>query len=686
MSRSGVSWVSFAASLLGRGNVKMWSKDELNASLLLFGDVLTKLLLLGSILPILWHTDYLPAWYLSAVAGVYHAPFTLTGIMTIQGVQIPVVVTEGYPLPPDLQIYAPHTPWTLISALISSSAFATLVGGLAYSYYAYHKTVETGKDFTAPPFGPSLPAAFLILIGVVAAAQNLLGLDIYTAVSIAITANIACSIIEAIIALIVVERIKGRLPLPGVLGAAAGIGFAWIIVGLFSFAAGTPIGGVYGATGNWPQLSPAIGLIVTVMLLSGLLFKKHSRVPPALAALAIGVILVVASTLYAGSGAGDSYFYFREVWVSVFGGIGPQFLLAYMLGLDPTPYVHLGCFTAMFPSLRLEFLGRGLEALPLILAVVVPIQVYDVVESYANTKACNLELARRIGISSDEIERWTEENGYSPSKIMLIDALASLISVPLGGWVPTVNYVGSAGYVRTGARAGYPVLAGLLLISLTWTGVFYLVPMFLPISVTAPILLFIGGVTVVQAFREVHEANIKEGEKIWGDLFAVCLAMTPQFFSSIASMLALNFSLSLTETPMSMALSPYKLLNDVFYFAYEFDGLILKVPYAKLLGAYGCCVNTTFNYASLITGWSGMLFLGLNASLIGLIWGSIASDLNHERFNRAAKTSIVAAVLSLLGVMHSYSVPLSGLELFSTLPWALAYLAVAALIFFRRRK
>ncbi|MEM2047314.1 MAG: hypothetical protein QXZ06_05490, partial [Candidatus Jordarchaeales archaeon] len=83
MSRSGVSWVSFAASLLGRGNVKMWSKDELNASLLLFGDVLTKLLLLGSILPILWHTDYLPAWYLSAVAGVYHAPFTLTGIMTI---------------------------------------------------------------------------------------------------------------------------------------------------------------------------------------------------------------------------------------------------------------------------------------------------------------------------------------------------------------------------------------------------------------------------------------------------------------------------------------------------------------------------------------------------------------------------------------------------------------------------
>ncbi len=685
MNENSASLSGFVASLLGRGNVKVWSKDELNASLLLFGDVLTKLLLLGSILPLLWHTDYLPAWYLSAAAGIYHAPFTLMGVINIQGVQIPVVVKEGYPLPQDLQIYVPHTPWILISALISSSAFATLVGGLAYSYYAYCKTVKTGKDFAAPPFGPSLPAAFLILVGVVSTARNILGLDVYTAVSIAITTNIVCSIIEAAIALGVVERIKGRLPLPGVLGVSAGIGLAWVIVGLFSFAAGTPIGGVYGATSNWPQLSPAIGLIVTAIILGGLLFRVYSRVPPALAALVAGMILVVASTFYAGSCAGDPYFYFKEVWVSVFGGAGPQFLLACILGLDPTPYVHLGCFTALLPSLRLEILGRGLEALPLILAVTVPIQVYDVVESYANTNACNLALARRMGISSYEVERWTEENGYSPSKIMLIDALASLVSVPLGGWVPTVNYVGSVGYVRTGARAGYPVLAGALLIALTWTGVFYLVPLLLPVSVTAPVLLFIGGVTVAQAFREVYEANIeKEEEKALGDFFAVCLAMTPQFFSVIASILTINFSLSLTRTPMNAALSPYMLLNNVFYFTCKVDSLIIRVPYAKLLGAYGYGINQTFNYASLMMGWSGILFLGLNASLIGLVWGSIASDMNHGRFNRAAKMAITAAFLSLLGVMHSYSVSLSSFELLSMLPWTLAYLAVAALIFIRK--
>lgn len=686
MGEGGASWRGFVASLLGRGDVKMWSRHELNASLLLFGDVLTKLLLLGSILPILWHTDYLPAWYLSAVTGIYHAPFTLTGIIVVQGVQVPVVIREGYPLPPDFQIYAPHTPWTLISALISSSALATLVGGLALSYYAYSKTVETGGDFTAPPFGPSLPAAFLMLVCVVTMTRNIFGFDIYTAVSVAITANIACSIIEAVLALSVVEHIKGRLSLPGVLGAAAGIGFAWIIFGLFSFAAGTPIGGVYGAMWKWPQISPAIGLIVAALLLGGLLFRRYGRVPPALAALSAGALLVVASTLYSASTAvGDPYFYFKEVWVGVFGGAGPQFLLAYVLGLDPTPYVHLGCFTAMLPSLRLEIIGRGLEALPVIVAAVLPIQVYDVVESYANTMACNLELARRLGVSNEDVQKWVEENGYSPPKIMLVDALASLASVPFGGWVPTVNYVGSAGYVKTGARAGYPVLAGVLLMAVTWTGVFYLVPLLLPISVTAPILLFVGGVTVAQAFREVYEANTKDVEKVWGDFFAVCLAMIPQFFSAVACMIAVNFSLTLTGTPMSSALSPYRLLSDVFYFTYELEGLVLRVPYAKLLGAYGYGVNQAFSYASLMMGWSGILFLGLDASLVGLVWGSIASDLNHGRLRQAAKTAVAAAILSLLGVMHSYSVPLSGFELISTLPWALAYLAVAALIFSRSR-
>ncbi|MEM4446153.1 MAG: hypothetical protein QW461_02450 [Candidatus Jordarchaeales archaeon] len=682
MTNWNVGLKGFAASLLGKGDVKVWSKDELNAALILFSDVLAKLLLLGSMLPILLRTDYLPAWYFSTVTGIYNAPFTLFGMLNIHGVQIPTVIQRGDLIPPDFQIYAPHIPWTLVSAFISSSVLATLIGGIAYSYYAYAKTVKTGSNFTALPFGPSLPATFLVIAYILIVVRNLLGLDIYTAVSVAIMVNIVCSITEVVLALTVIGRVKGRLPLPGVLGVSAGIGVAWAIVGLFSFVAGTPVGGVCGALNNWPQISPVVGLVTTALLLGGLVLRQYSRVPPALAALAVGAFLASLNALWLGvySATGDLLFYFREVWTTVFGGIGPQFLLAYLLGINPAPYVYYGISSSWLPSIRLEILGRGLEILPLVAAIAVPIQVYDTVESYANTMSCNLALARRMNFSGGEAEKWAYEEGYDPSDVMLVGAFASLVGALFGGWAPMVNYVGSAGYVRVGARVGYPVLASLLLAVVTWIGVFYLIPLLLPISVTAPFLLFLGGITVAQAFMETYEYNGGNLETVWGDFLAVCLAVVPQIFLWTASVLTVNFSFLLTGEAMSAALSPYRLLNEVFYFTCQLDGLIVRVPYAKLLGVYGYSVNPTFSYASLALGWSGVLFFGLNASLVGLVWGSIFSDVNHRKTKRAAAIATAAAVLSVAGVMHSFSVPLNSLEVLSAIPWGLFYLAMAVLI------
>ena len=50
----------FVASMLGRGSISFWGREDLNAAFLHFGDVFTKLLLIGSILPIIWRTSYLP--------------------------------------------------------------------------------------------------------------------------------------------------------------------------------------------------------------------------------------------------------------------------------------------------------------------------------------------------------------------------------------------------------------------------------------------------------------------------------------------------------------------------------------------------------------------------------------------------------------------------------------------------
>ncbi|WXG40117.1 MAG: hypothetical protein WED07_04720 [Candidatus Freyarchaeum deiterrae] len=674
----------FFFSIFNRGSIKIWKRDDINGIIALFANSFALFVLLVGLLPTIWSLQFMPAWYFSALTGIYVAPMNLIGVINFSGTQIPVAIPQGYSLLPDFQIFFPHKPWGVISALLGACALQVLIGNFAYSYYAYKKTMETGKTYTALPFGISAPGLFLFLGVIIGFSQTTLGLDLYTAVSIAILANILSSIVEIIIAFGFIERIRKHIPTAGVLGTIAGIGFAWLILNYFGFIAGGPVDGVYGALNGWPYLSPTIGFVVLFILLVGIVsrLRLFKKIPTNLLAIVVGSILVIINILWLGRGTpfSDTFFYFREMWAQIWGGTGPQFSLAVIFGQNITNFIYPQTFTFMFPGLRPELLERGLQALPMVIAVVVPFQIYDSIESYANNKSANLEIAHKFGIEDPEmLQLWCDKYGYSAKTTMLIDGCSSLLGTPFGSWAPTVNYEGSASYVKMGAGIGYSLLHGIITAAIVWFGILFLVPMIIPANVTVPLLLVIGGLIVVQAFKEVYEENKKMGSPdfiIWGDLFAVMLAMIPQFFTVLALMIINNFKNAYTGALMSTATSPYQL----FFITVNIGGIPIQISLNQFLGLYGYLVNGTFSYSSATFGWYGIVFLGLGAATVGLIWGSLVSDLNHRRFRRAFIFASLAALLAQIGIIHAYSIPTSLEQLVMQTPWALAYLAAAIYI------
>ncbi|MEM3587255.1 MAG: hypothetical protein QXO71_08050, partial [Candidatus Jordarchaeaceae archaeon] len=177
----------------------------------------------------------------------------------------------------------------------------------------------------------------------------------------------------------------------------------------------------------------------------------------------------------------------------------------------------------------------------------------------------------------------------------------------------------------------------------------------------------------------VYEENRKMNSPdfvIWGDLFAVMLAMIPHLLTVLALKITSHFRNAYTGALMSTAITPYQ----VYFLTIEIAGIPLQIPVGQFLGVYGYVLNETFSYSSATFGWYGIIFLGLGATSIGLIWGSIISDLNHRRFRRSFVFAVVSALLALLGIIHAYSIPTSIQELTLQIPWALAYLAAAIYI------
>ena len=246
------------------------------------------------------------------------------------------------------------------------------------------------------------------------------------------------------------------------------------------------------------------------------------------------------------------------------------------------------------------------------------------------------------GINVTESARVAGDN-YSTRSILLTEAVSTLVAGVLGGVSQTTPYIGHPAYKDMGGRAAYTLATGIFVGLGGILGYIPMMAMILPVACLAPILVFVGFEIVGQSFLECPPAHNA----------AVTLSMLPSLAELVLILLTgANAALA------AAALQPQALVADL-----------------KLTDAF-------------VSQAGVFVLLGHGFILTGMLWGAALAFLIDRRIVAVTVTLLVAAGLTLFGVIHSVLpsggmyVPWSGQLLGSRIPWhwAGAYATTAAVL------
>jgi AGZA family xanthine/uracil permease-like MFS transporter len=192
---------------------------------------------------------------------------------------------------------------------------------------------------------------------------------------------------------------------------------------------------------------------------------------------------------------------------------------------------------------------------------------------------------------------------YSTREALAADGITSLIGVAFGSPFPTAVFIGHPGWKEAGARVGYAAATGFGVLLMTSLGIVPVLLNIVPLPALYPILLYIGVVITTQAFTS---SDLKYAP-------AAVIAMIPWLSEW-------------TQHAMDTA-----------------------------LGAAGTDALTVGNQVLTDAGinYLGAAALGAGAIVVGMILGSIAAFIIDKKFMHAAITSLIAAILTVFGVIHS---------------------------------
>jgi AGZA family xanthine/uracil permease-like MFS transporter len=199
--------------------------------------------------------------------------------------------------------------------------------------------------------------------------------------------------------------------------------------------------------------------------------------------------------------------------------------------------------------------------------------------------------------------------------ILLVEALATLVAGLCGGVAQTTPYIGQPAYKHMGARTGYTLLAGVFIGLGGMLGIVAGLVELLPLAVLAPIIVYVALDIAVQAFDATPRPH-------WP---AVALAFLP----AIAYLLAI------------------KLGNPAI------------VPGARFAALYADAGHGIPELAVIV-------MLGNGFIVTAMLWAAALAALVDARPLRAAGVLVLAAALTLFGVIHSVH-PAGGLYV----PWTL---------------
>ncbi|HYN68944.1 MAG TPA: regulator [Candidatus Eisenbacteria bacterium] len=193
-------------------------------------------------------------------------------------------------------------------------------------------------------------------------------------------------------------------------------------------------------------------------------------------------------------------------------------------------------------------------------------------------------------------------DNYNLRHILLADGIGAVVGSFLGSPFPPAVYIGHPGWKAVGGRIGYSLATGVVIAAICLFGLVGLFLAVIPRAALFPILLFIGLVIGSQAFQSTKAKYAP----------AIVLAIVPNIAQWAKTLV---------------------------------DGA---------LGAAGTNVATV-GYDAL--GNQGVLYAGLErlgagAVLAGLVLGAIAVFVINREYSRAIVYTLIAALLSLVGLIH----------------------------------
>jgi AGZA family xanthine/uracil permease-like MFS transporter len=429
-------------------------------------------------------------------------------------------------------------PEIVFGRILTGLGLTLMVGMGTFAYLGIRLARGQGRsDVTALPYGVSTPVMFVYLFGIMGPvyfASN----DPVLAYRVGLGAAFVGGLVEMCGAL-VGPWLQRVTPQAGLLGTVAGVAIVWIAV--------MPSAIVFA--------NPIIGLPSLFVVMLGLVgrFRFPFQVPAGLAAIGLGILL--------GFMTGDSTLRFEE----------------------PALYVPLPVLGDLWLGLRL------LVSRPEVLAVVIPISVYNYVETIGN-----VESAKAAG------------DRYDVGKCQLVDGFGTCLGAVFGSPFPTTVYLGQPAYKRMGGGTGYVLLTGAFLFVASLIGLFSILQQLVPAAAVARLLIFVGIVMTHYAFQATPAAHG----------VAVAFALVPH----IADLLKKQLDGTLLEVLRQGSASP-ALLSRLA----ENQGVYLQ--------SYG--------------------LLSKGAIITGLLWGSILACLVDRDLRKAMLFSLFASSLSLLGVIHS---------------------------------
>lgn len=502
--------------------------------------------------------------------------------------------------------------------ILPGVAVSLLLGNLFYAGQAHLVARrERRSDVTALPYGINTPSLLVYIFFVMQPAYQRTG-SAALAWQLGLIACLGSGVIE-FVGSFVAERLRRNTPRAALLSTLAGIAITFIAMKF--------------ALEIWHR--PLVAMVPLAVVL--LVYFANARFPLALPG---GLVAIVFGALLAWilpgewTGVGMSADEVRSAWAA------RGRYLPIWAGNDI--WQLLGD-----PAQRKEVFA--------LLSVIVPMGLFNLIGSLQN-----IESAEAGG------------DVFATGPSLAVNGVGTIAAALFGSCFPTTIYIGHPGWKALGARAGYSTLNGIVMTAICLTGTVVLIKSAIPIEAGIAIVMWIGIIITAQAFQTTpqrHAPAVAIGLfpaiAAWGAVIVAGAFMQAQWNSSVNVVLTPGASAATVPAtqpdtqPATLATTAPTTQGTVVAQDQPPTLQLAVVTMEQLLHK-----EEQNRQAGKFTGYfevNGFLVHAMNVMERGYIFtcmilAAISAFLIDRRFYHAAGWSMVAAVLTLMGLLHAYQV------------------------------